>query len=491
MKDKSGTHKLNAVLGVLVVASLLLAAGSACYDYLTLRTSLMRNYEDVATTSTNRMAAGLKEPIWQMDNKLLEELIRLEMEEKMIYAVVVKGTDNKSMLTTLRRTPDWKIERVKEEVSGPYAQREKEIVRDGKNVGFLKMYFTPKFVDLELDRSMIFIGLKSVVVAFCLVAVLLFLMKRFLIRPIHQIIDGLTAAGDQVDSASGQVLSAGYSLAKGVSQMAEFLEDTSGELNKTGEVAKQNAQKATQANTLMMQASDVVEGANQSMDDLMNAMGEITQASEETQKIVKTIDEIAFQTNLLALNAAVEAARAGEAGAGFAVVADEVRNLAMRAAEAARNTAVLIEGTVKKIKGGAQIVGKTGEAFSQVTVATAKAGEIVAEITTASNDQAQGLDRINGAVLAADQVVQENAQNAERTASASQDLNTQADRMKGFVVKLTALVGGKSSQARGERSADRANGGERPKQRSHVRVKSAVKALPEAKAMQEEGFDQF
>lgn len=499
MKDKSGNHKLNAVLGVLVLTSLLLAAGSACYDYLALRAGLMKGFENLADSSVGRTAIALKEPLWQMDNKLLEELLRLEMSDKTIYAVVVKGADNKSILITLKRTGDWQVATSKEDVSGPYTDREKEIVRGGKNLGLVKMYFTPKFVKEELGRSLIIIGVKSLVVAFCLVAVLLFLMKAFLIRPINNIIDELTEAGDGVGVASSQVLSAGYSLAKGVSQMAEFLDDTSSELNKTAGVAKQNAQKAIQANALMKEASEVVQGANRSMDDLMRAMGEITRASEETQKIVKTIDEIAFQTNLLALNAAVEAARAGEAGAGFAVVADEVRNLAMRAAEAARNTALLIEGTVKKIGEGAEMVGKTGEAFSQVTVTTAKAGEIVAEITTASNDQAQGLDRINAEVVDADKVVQENAANAQRTTSASQDLNVQAEQMRGSVGKLAALVGGTNHEDRSGQYGAPEEAGDQYEEAPEVRPKTVVKALPTARARikppirvaREEDFDDF
>ena len=139
----------------------------------------------------------------------------------------------------------------------------------------------------------------------------------------------------------------------------------------------------------------------------------ISKASEETSKIIKTIDEIAFQTNLLALNAAVEAARAGEAGAGFAVVADEVRNLAMRAAEAAKNTADLIEGTVKKVQDGSLLVATTNDAFSQVKESTTQVGNLVSEITEASKEQSSGIEQVNIAISEMDKVVQQNAANAE------------------------------------------------------------------------------
>ncbi|MBI9077316.1 MAG: methyl-accepting chemotaxis protein, partial [Desulfatibacillum sp.] len=153
-----------------------------------------------------------------------------------------------------------------------------------------------------------------------------------------------------------------------------------------------------------------------------------------------------FQTNLLALNAAVEAARAGEAGAGFAVVADEVRNLAMRAAEAAKNTANLIEGTVKKVADGSELVNKTNEAFGEVATSAGKVGELVGEIAAASNEQAQGIDQVNKAVAEMDKVTQQNAANAEESASASEEMNAQAEQMKDIVGDLMAMVGGHASR---------------------------------------------
>ncbi|MGA2403654.1 MAG: methyl-accepting chemotaxis protein, partial [Syntrophobacteraceae bacterium] len=170
-------------------------------------------------------------------------------------------------------------------------------------------------------------------------------------------------------------------------------------------------------------------------------------ASEKTQKIIKTIDEIAFQTNLLALNAAVEAARAGEAGAGFAVVADEVRNLAMRAAEAAKNTAALIEGNVKMIQTGADLAKSMGGEFSEVASSVLKASSLIREISEASREQAQGVQQINQAVAGVDKVVQENAANAEEAAATSTQLKEQAERMLHFVSRLMVLIEGRTGDA--------------------------------------------
>jgi methyl-accepting chemotaxis protein len=192
----------------------------------------------------------------------------------------------------------------------------------------------------------------------------------------------------------------------------------------------------------MKEANQIVDHANQAMSELTTSMEDISDASQETSKIIKTIDEIAFQTNLLALNAAVEAARAGEAGAGFAVVADEVRNLAMRAADAAKNTTNLIEGTVKKVDDGSELVTRTNDAFKKVAESASKVGEIVSEIAASSNDQARGIEQTNNAMAEIDKVVQKNVAHAEESASSSEEMAAQAVQMKTMVFELVALVGG-------------------------------------------------
>jgi methyl-accepting chemotaxis protein len=231
-------------------------------------------------------------------------------------------------------------------------------------------------------------------------------------------------------------------MASGTASQAAAIEETSSSLEEMSAVTRHNAENATQADTLMRQVEEITSRARDTMNRLTEFMHEISSASDKTQKIIKTIDEIAFQTNLLALNAAVEAARAGEAGAGFAVVADEVRNLAMRAAEAARNTADLIEGNVKMISAGADLTKSMSAEFSGVASSVSKASELVREISAASKEQAQGVELTHKAVGGVDKVVQENASNAEEAASTSSQLKTQADNMMGFVNRLISLIEG-------------------------------------------------
>jgi methyl-accepting chemotaxis protein len=311
---------------------------------------------------------------------------------------------------------------------------------------------------------------------------LAFFVSHNVVSILKKIIDGLGATAEQVASASEQVSASSQSLAEGASEQAASIEETTSSLEEMSSMTQQNADNAMQANTLMGEAKHVVAKANESMEQLTGSMGEISKASEETSKIVKTIDEIAFQTNLLALNAAVEAARAGEAGAGFAVVADEVRNLAMRAAEAAKNTSNLIEGTVKKVKDGSELVGRTNQAFREVAGTSAKAADLVSEISAASKEQAQGIGQINTAVTEMDKVTQQNAANAEESASASEELSAQAEQMQGMVAELVAMVGG-SATARSPRGDHALKGAKKPRKAISMAVnKLKSKTGPAKKA---------
>jgi methyl-accepting chemotaxis protein len=255
----------------------------------------------------------------------------------------------------------------------------------------------------------------------------------------------LNVGAEQVASASQQIATANSQSAEGASAQAAAIEQTSSSLEELSSMVRKNAESAEQANQLITQTSQIAEKTNDALLDLTICMGEITSASEETQKIIKAIDGIAFQTNLLALNAAVEAARAGEAGAGFAVVADEVRTLATRTTEAARNTAGLLENTVCKVKDGAALIDKTGKEFYGMALNVSKTGEVIGEIVGASRQEAQGIEQISKAVAEINMVVQRNAASSEETAAASQQMTTQAETLRVLDGQIQSLLHGASS----------------------------------------------
>jgi methyl-accepting chemotaxis protein len=302
------------------------------------------------------------------------------------------------------------------------------------------------------------LSLIATIVGVVLAVVLGMVMTRAITRPIHRIITGLTTGSEQVASAAGQVSAASQSLAEGATEQAAGLEETSSSLEEMSSMTKQNADNAQQANTLASEARKAADTGAESMTRMSRAINDIQKSSDETAKIIKVIDEIAFQTNLLALNAAVEAARAGEAGKGFAVVAEEVRNLAMRSAEAAKNTASMIEESVKNARNGVDIAAEVGKVLDEIVQSIGKTTNLVGEIAAASQEQAQGIDQVNTSVSQMDKVTQQNAANAEESASASEELSNQAESMNEIVGELIALVGGaaaKNTNCRDSRPARR------------------------------------
>lgn len=337
----------------------------------------------------------------------------------------------------------------KANVVGIWNQTAYRPIKDASN-NIIGMFYVG-VPNTEYEQAIKAIVTKNIVAGAVGLGIVIFLgitLLNSIVKPIGRVIAGLTNGSERIASASGQVSSASQSLAEGSSNQAASIKETSSSLEAMSSMTKQNADNAIQADSLMKDTNQVVNEANDSMTRLTRSMVEISKASEETSKIINTIDEIAFQTNLLALNAAVEAARAGEAGSGFAVVADEVRNLAMRAADAAGNTATLIEGTVKKVTDGSEMVTKTNESFALVAESSTKVGDLVGEIASVCKEQTQGIDQVNRAVTVMDEVVQQNAANTEVSARISEQMNAQAEDIKSFVEDMVVLVSGNGSSTR-------------------------------------------
>lgn len=285
-------------------------------------------------------------------------------------------------------------------------------------------------------------------------AALAWLISRDIGNSLSRVMEGIVSASQEVSEASSQISQSSQSVASSTSEQAASLEETSSSLEEVSSMTRNNAENCQRANILMEETSGIVVQANESMRELIASMEKISSRSNETQKIINTIDEIAFQTNILALNAAVEAARAGAAGAGFAVVADEVRSLAQRAAQAARSTADMIEGSIQEVQSGSRIAVNTDKSFKQVAEKSTDIGKLIAGITSASEEQSQGIEQVSRATTDMDSTVQHNAANAEESAAASQELNAQAEQMTVYVAQLEALVYGGKHVSSAPRTSD-------------------------------------
>ena len=323
----------------------------------------LANYQSQATRDPDKFKAAL-EQFGQMDKKFDELKAVTRQADNLIQ---IKNTRSAAAAYQKAMTDFLANWLAREELNRKRTEAANKVLEAAQATAMDGVEGTQKIANQAvkfLDRSSM-IMLVGLAVALMIGILLAIFITRGITKPLNRIIDGLNNGSDQVASAANEVSSSSQQLAEGAAQQAAALEETTSSMEEMGSMTKSNAENAAQADSLMEEAKGLIGKAGQSMDEMGKSMAKIAEAGQEIGKIVKSIDEIAFQTNLLALNAAVEAARAGEAGMGFAVVADEVRALAMRAADAAKNTQELVQGTVENINQGAELVEQTQGRFQQ------------------------------------------------------------------------------------------------------------------------------
>ena len=314
-------------------------------------------------------------------------------------------------------------------------------------------------------------------------AVIVFVVRQINVT-LRRAVSELGEGAGQVASAAGQISSSSQSLAQGASEQAASLEETSSSSEEINSMARKNAENSQSANALVVQTQHRIEETNHSLESMVTAMADIKNSSDKVSKIIKVIDEIAFQTNILALNAAVEAARAGEAGMGFAVVADEVRNLAQRCAQAAKDTAALIEESITKSNDGQTKVDQVAVAIRAITEESAKVKTLVDEVSLGSNEQTRGIEQIAKALTQMEQVTQQSAANAEESAAAAEELTAQASTLMEVVHQLSSMVGGmqEAGQSRSTRNVWHSSTADHKRSanpaRAHFVAQAAIKSDP-------------
>ena len=355
----------------------------------------------------------------------------------------------------------------------------------------------------EIDEAEAFASVKAIkwaifilgLIGAVVIVGIAILIVRSITGPINGIIGVLAKGSEVTASAAGQVSSASQHLSQGATEQAASLEQTSTSLDQMNSMTTKNSENAKHATEFANEALANADKGEIAVKEMQSAMSDINESSDSISKIIKTIEEIAFQTNLLALNAAVEAARAGEHGKGFAVVAEEVRNLAKRSADAAKDTADLIEDSIAKAKNGAEIADKAGESLSIITETSKTVADIIAEISAASVEQAEGISQVSNAVSQMDQVTQQNASVSEQAACSAEELSRQAEALQEAISELQQVVGGSeekteafNSENQNRKKVASVTSSKKPSGISTSKIDKPEEVIP---FDEDEGFDEF
>ncbi len=435
------TRKVSMIL-VLIITVIM--TGFGIYDYTMSKNRLYEELNATGERVTKRLANNLAQPLWNMDDAMIENTVKTEMSRKEIHGVLIREPSGKKITLCRYKDSEGNIAASEKEISGNLMKFFANIIQEEKKIGVLEVYLTPQSVIHFLQKILFRIISQSIIIVMSMVSVLYIFIGIFAIKPLNQSIEGLHLSASQMRSAAGQVSDAAQNLSDGTSKLSASMEETAAALEETASVIRSNSEKVHRADQVVSDSQKDIGAAISSVQRQISFIEDIAQESEKIRRIVKTIDEIAFQTSLLSLNAAIEAARAGDSGAGFSVVAGEVRTLAMRAAAAAKDTDKIIESTVKKIADGAMMVAGTKDTFARMEGSSREVVALMKDILSAFAGQAHDIDQMSKTVSDTDVLLQQNAANSEELAATAQQMNAQAEMMYDFIRNLANLAGQRS-----------------------------------------------
>ncbi len=442
MKKHFFRRKMNTTSLVMILVSIIIVGLFNTYDFIREKNRLKKDFFKMTTPVTNLLAENLQNPMWFTDEEHVQQVIETEMANETIYAVVIREIDEKTIFCARQRDDKWNIIKSDGNISpGKFEIKTGNIVYEDDSIGILDIYFTTEFMETAIKNLIMSITFKVLAMSLCLVFALWSVADLLFIKPLSTVINQLDAVREDVYKASGQIASASRNLAERTSKQAAAVEEISSSIEELTSIARQNTDNIGAANKMILETAQVVSKAAASIKKLTSSIDEISKTSEKMQKVIKTIEEIAFQTNLLALNAAIEAARAGEAGAGFAVVADEVRNLAMSSSNAAGDTADMLETSIENTQNIIDLIYETNKAFININSDTKKVEKLLGVVTSSSYEQGRGIHQVESAMTEISNAAQQNATSAEDMSSAIQQIRDQIENMKESAMKLIQIVG--------------------------------------------------
>ncbi len=446
---RSVRFRINLMLIMIMTSVLSIYAGIILYaDHAQNHTRL----EAAADIACRRLAGSLPGPMWHFNDKQIRNTLMAEMLDKHVQAISVTDM-NEKITDQLVRDIEGKPVRTADELAGDLIIVSRGIYMDKEKIGRVRVAMTPEYMYAELRDLLAGVVLAVLVLDLTLILFTMRIIDRILVQPLHRVIamiktmaagnfcreldirtrdeigdvaEELNAYCQKMAGLIGRSRQIAVNLAENVASQAASSEETASSLEEMTAMMRNSTERSKSLEHRASEAERELRSANESMDELVNAMNDITEEAEKTSEIISSIDGIAFQTNLLALNAAVEAARAGEAGAGFAVVAKEIRFLATRVANDARRTSGLLESSRRKIDEGAALARTTEASFHKASKNAADVQRIETEITTSLNEVSRGIEQISNAVEAIDQATQETSAEADLLADLMRSFRTGA-----------------------------------------------------------------